>query len=65
MFYVKHNREEVTIDSGNVYTHCAGCNKELGVDLCELLRDGSTDLEGTQILCAECSKPHNNKSKSN
>lgn len=60
MFYVKVPLSDgVTIQaeirSDNVITHCHCCGTEMTVDLIDVLSDGSCDLEGTQLLCPECS----------
>ena len=60
MFYVKAQLADgVTIKSeirnGNVVAHCHCCGNEMPVNLADVLEDGTNDLEGTQLLCRECS----------
>lgn len=60
MFYLKLDvdgkiiKEEVTAE--NVFTVCPKCGKELQVDLAEIFPDGEIDLEGTAIICKDCTK---------
>lgn len=60
MFYLKLEidgtiiKEEIT--SENVFTVCPKCGKELQVDLAEIFPDGEIDLEGTAIICKDCTK---------
>ena len=59
MFYVKTPLSEESvvkteITDVNVYSRCAGCGKELQVDLNEVFEDIPVDLE-TPIYCCRCS----------
>lgn len=60
MFYVKREidgtiiKEEITAE--NVFTVCPRCGKEMQVDLAEIFPDGEIDLEGTAIICKDCTK---------
>ena len=60
MFYVKREidgtiiKEEITAE--NVFTVCPKCGKELQVDLAEIFPDGEIELEGTAIICEDCTK---------
>lgn len=60
MFYVKREidgtiiKEEITAE--NVFTICPRCGKELQVDLAEVFPDGEIDLEGTSIICKDCTQ---------
>ena len=54
MFYLKHRGEKLEIQCDNVYTVCPQCQREIPVDIAEVLAEG--DLEGTQVYCVECSK---------
>lgn len=60
MFYVKSQLNEETsltlgIHEDNVFTRCPRCNREIAVDLSEVLGGFAGDLCSTSILCAECS----------
>lgn len=57
MFYVKYEMSKeatlmVPITTENVYTKCFECEREIKVDLEEILKDG--DLTSTKIVCQEC-----------
>jgi ssDNA-binding Zn-finger/Zn-ribbon topoisomerase 1 len=39
---------------------CPKCGCEVPVDLAEILSDGVSDLFGTAVCCAECSKEARN-----
>ena len=59
MFYVKTPLSEESvvkteITDVNVFTRCAGCGKELQVDLDEVFEDIPVDLEAS-IYCCRCS----------
>ena len=54
MFYLKHKGEKLEIQCDNVYTVCPQCQREILVDIAEVLAEG--DLEGTRVYCVECSK---------
>lgn len=60
MFYIKREidgtiiKEEITAE--NVFTVCPRCGKEMQVDLAEIFPDGEIDLEGTAIICKDCTK---------
>lgn len=59
MFYIKNKINEETeitteITDENVFTRCPNCEKEIAVDLAEILRDDG-DLYGTSVYCSECS----------
>ena len=61
MFYVKEKINpsvDLTIDlhDDNVFCICPNCGCEVEIDLAELFRDGESDLYGTSVFCAECSK---------
>ena len=47
---------QAEIRSDNVITHCHCCGTEMPVDLADVLGDGSSDLDSTQLLCPECSR---------
>ena len=57
MFYVKYEMcKEATltvpITTENVYTKCNECEREIKVELEEILKNG--DLTSTKIVCQEC-----------
>ena len=59
MFYVKTQLSDESvmktdITDDNVFTRCAGCGKELQVDLNEVFEDIPVDLE-TPVYCCRCS----------
>jgi len=59
MFYVKTPLSEESvvkteITDVNVFTRCAGCGKELQVDLAEVFEYIPVDLE-TPVYCCRCS----------
>ncbi len=61
MFYVKDklgNASEikVAISDENVFTICPLCGAEVDVDLLEITKDEPFDVEGSSVLCSECSK---------
>ena len=55
MFYLKHRGEKLEIQCDNVYTVCPQCQREIPVDIAEVLASGQTDLYSTQVFCTECS----------
>ena len=61
MFYVKAQINDAIsltaeIHDDNVFTRCPKCGRELAIDIVELFRDGESDLYGTAVYCAECSR---------
>lgn len=56
MFYIKKNNEKVEIGNENVYTTCPECGKEQMIDLEELFQNESVDLNGTAVICEDCTK---------
>jgi hypothetical protein len=57
MFYIKYGMYEeatlaVPITTENVFTKCNKCEREIKVDLEEILKDG--DLTSTKLVCQEC-----------
>lgn len=61
MFYAKvplaHGASlEAEVRHDNVYARCHCCGEEIQVDLADVLGDGSSNLESTQLLCPECSR---------
>lgn len=61
MFYVKTQIGEaveltVAIQDDNIVTRCPACGREFAIDIVELFRDGESDLYGTAVYCAECSR---------
>ena len=62
MFYVKGalgDNTEIKIDitRQNTYGHCPVCNKEIEVNLEEVIQgQDELDLYNTQMLCESCSK---------
>ena len=70
MFYIKTelaNGKDVKIDitDENVFTRCPDCNRELPVDLVEILSDGEGDLFSTSIICSACTKKRAEKRRHN
>lgn len=65
MFYVKEKigdtvEIKIEINDENVLCRCPKCGCEVLVDLAEILSDGVSDLFGTAVCCAECSKDARN-----
>ncbi|CUH96376.1 hypothetical protein P22_2466 [Propionispora sp. 2/2-37] len=61
MFYIKTQINDAVdltaeIHDDNVFTRCPECGRELAIDLVELLQGGESDLYGTAVYCAECSR---------
>ena len=61
MVYVKEKLSDsaeinIGIHDENVFCRCPKCGCEVLVDLAEILSDGVSDLFGTSVYCAECSK---------
>ena len=59
MFYVKEKINDVMevsieINDENVFCTCPKCEKEVRVDLVEVLEEG--DLVSTQVCCNTCSE---------
>lgn len=61
MFYVKvkiNDAVELTaqIHDDNVFTVCPECGQEVAIDIVELFHDSESDLYGTAVYCADCSR---------
>lgn len=61
MFYVKEKITPtvaitVELHDDNVFCICPDCGCEVEVDLVDLFKDGESDLYGTTVYCADCSK---------
>ena len=61
MFYVKEKISpsvDVTVElhDDNVFCICPDCGREVEIDIAELFSDGESDLSGTSVYCADCSK---------
>lgn len=61
MFYVKEKLGDtseirVPICENNVFTICPICGAEVDIDLLDITKDEAFDVEGTSVLCSECSK---------
>ena len=61
MFYVKEKINKTTaitieIHEDNVFCTCPMCGNEVNVNLAEIFNDSESDLYGTAVYCADCSK---------
>ncbi len=57
MFYIKKETEEISVKvelTGEAYTLCPDCGKEVEVDLAEIAQIPDFDFYGTTIYCDEC-----------
>lgn len=57
MFYIKKQTEEISVKAeltGEAYTLCPDCGKEVEVDLAETVQISDFDFYGTTIYCDEC-----------
>lgn len=60
MFYIKKkfndgSEIQIPLDDTTVYTHCAFCNKEIAVDLSNLIDEDYVDISCC-IFCEDCTK---------
>ena len=57
MFYVKEKNDslevKVELTDENIFCQCAGCGKELRVDLSRVFAEGG-DLFSTSFMCRDC-----------
>ena len=65
MFYVKEKLSDsaeinIEIHDENVFCRCPKCGCEVPVELADILSDGVSDLFGTAVCCAKCSKEARN-----
>lgn len=56
MYYLKHGKRKIFIESDNVFTQCPRCRWEIQIDLADMVMDGQLDLYGTSTYCPQCSK---------
>ena len=61
MFYTRTRLGKDTtliseIRTDNVFTRCPYCDEEILVNLEDVLCDSEGDLEGSTVLCSECSR---------
>lgn len=56
MYYLKHRKRKLFIESDNVFTRCPRCGAEIQIDLADMVIDGQLDLYGTSTYCQRCSE---------
>lgn len=54
MYYAMHKGKKIEVSEESVYTDCAGCGKQMHVDLNDCIDNGHIDFYGSSWLCGSC-----------